>query len=627
VRRLSLCAVLVPLTFAIACACARANTIVRLSADHIQFYYDSFLIEADGNVRVSTSDGFTASGDAFSMDLKLNRFLVAGHVVMQGGGQRVGGAALSDFLDFNRLYFVPVTTAPDRWTFLNGDLAHPIKGRVMPGDTFAFPTVPKNPSITASEVVIGTKNYARFTGAWAYVGGLGLPLGSYVVNFSSNQYFAQNSLTGANFDATWNFAGNNNSLSALHLRYDTFNHTYLAFEQHFVGDHEYAIFSANPLTKPDRFFNLTAYEKIGQRFQIQTFTQLNINQGILFPAPPYSVTQTTYVNMTQAFPHSYLQLTSNFTNYNMLGPGSVNPTSHNPVGAGNLSHPSQIQLTATSFQNRIGKLPLYEQIYGGYGFNHDSVGANQYYFPIPPSESGLQSFGGNCVYKKGEQPVPCPTTYTTIWNEVAGFSLFTPAVKIGNRDNPYETYYLNAALSKQRQWNSLPHHIDQTITTFSLSRQFARPLNSYLSYQIQNTADRYLQGGYQPCSSVILVNGKSESNPLCPSGLTSFLGASTLRTLSLGTNYAPNPEFNASLVARQHTDFPRPYQNVFPLPLNNVLGQPLYNNYLGQPPYDLTGDVRFRILPHMLLDVQRTYYFNYGPIQWSPNFIVQVLPN
>ncbi len=629
-RRILLCAILAPLTFAIACASARANTTIALTADHIAFYYDTFQVEADGNVRIRTSDGFSASGDAFSMDLKLNRFLLAGHVTLRSGKDQRSGAALSDFLDFNRIYFVPVTTEPDRWTFLNGDLAHPVMGRVMPGDTFAFPQVPKDPSITASEAVIGTKSYARFAGAWAYLGGVGLPLGSYVINFSPNQYFAQNSLTGANFDATWNFAGNNNSLSALHLRYDTFNHTYLAFEQHFVGDHEYAIFSANPLTKSDRFFNLTAYEKLGQRFQIQTFTQYNVNQDIFFTTPPFSATQTTYVNLTQAFPHSYVQLNSNFTNYNLLGVGSINP--RNPVGAGNLSHPSQIQLTATSFQNKVGKLPLFEQIYGGYGFNHDSVGSGQYGATTPNAVEGLQSYGGSCrtalpTYSvrgdaEGTQAVPCPTTYQTIWNTVFGFTFFTPSVKIGNRDKPYQAYYLNATFNKQRQWNSLPHHIDNTTTTVSLSRQFSRPVNAYLNYQIQNTGDYYLQGGYPACT----VQLDPTKSGYCPPSLTAFRGVSTLRTLSLGTVYDPNPDFNASLVARHHADFPIPVPGLFPLPLTNVIGQPLYNNYLGQPPYDLTGDVRFRILPHMVLDVQRTYYFDFGNIRWSPNFIVQVLP-
>ena len=77
---------------------------IRLSADHIAFYYDRFLIEADGNVRIQTSDGFSARGDAFSMDLKLNRFLVAGHVTLSVRNEHVSGAAISDFLDFSRIY-------------------------------------------------------------------------------------------------------------------------------------------------------------------------------------------------------------------------------------------------------------------------------------------------------------------------------------------------------------------------------------------------------------------------------------------------------------------------------------------------------------------------------------------
>jgi hypothetical protein len=607
VRRIPLCAALALLAFATACTSARANTIVRLTADHIDFYYDRFLIEADGHVRLQTSDGFSAEGDAFSMDLKLNRYLLAGNVTLRANGQQTSGAAISDFLDFNRIYFVPVTSEPDRWTFLNNDLAHPVKGRIMPGDVFEFPDLPPHPSLTATAAVVGTRNYVRFAGATAYLGGAGLPLGSYVVNFSPNQYFAQNSLTGANFDATWNLAGSNNSLSAVHLRYDTQNHTYLAFEQHFVGAHDYAIFSVNPLTKSQRFFNLMLYEKLGQRFQVQTFTQFYIDQGVLLSAPPLAETQTTYVSATQAFPHSYLQLSSNFTNYNLLGPGSLNPANYHPVAAGSLNHPSQMQLTFSSFQNRIGTLPFYEQIYGGYGFNHDSVGP-QYWFPLQPSQVGLQYFGN--------------TTYTTIWNTIFGFNLFMPSVKLGNRDNPYKTYYFNAVFNKQRQWNSLPHRIDTTTTTFSLSRQFSRPVNSYLSYQIQNTGDYYLQGGYQPCTP----QPNPQLSGYCPPSFTSFRGVSTLRTLSLGVNYDPNPEFNASLVGRHHDDFPIPVPNLFPLPLTNVLGEPLYNNYLGQPPYDLTGDVRFKILPHMILDVQRTYYFNFGNIRWSPYFIVQVLP-
>ena len=107
---------------------APPRSILYLNATRLDFYYNRFLIEADGNVRLRTSDGFTVTGDAFSMDLKLNRFMVAGHVTMHDATGTVSGAAIADFLDFRRIYLLPVTTAPDRWTFLNGDLAHPVEG-------------------------------------------------------------------------------------------------------------------------------------------------------------------------------------------------------------------------------------------------------------------------------------------------------------------------------------------------------------------------------------------------------------------------------------------------------------------------------------------------------------------
>ena len=87
-RRISLCLALALMAFAFAAGAARANTMMQLSASHISFYNDQFEVEADGNVRVTTSDGFTVTGDAFSMDLKLNRFLVAGHVTLQYGNER-----------------------------------------------------------------------------------------------------------------------------------------------------------------------------------------------------------------------------------------------------------------------------------------------------------------------------------------------------------------------------------------------------------------------------------------------------------------------------------------------------------------------------------------------------------
>ncbi len=599
-------------------------TLIYLKANKIDFYYNRFLIEADGNVRVRTSDGYTVTGDAFSMDLKLNRYMVAGNVTLHDATGQVSGAAIADFLDFRRIYFVPVTTAPDRWTFLDGDLAHPVKGREMPGDTFYFPAVNEHPSITAGGAVIGTKNYVRFVGAHTYFLNAGVPLGSYVVNFSSNPFFAQNTLSGASVDLTWNVAGNTNSLTAVHLRYDPTYHTYLSVEQHFVGEHEYAIFSVNPATRAEKWWNLALYEKLGSRFQIQTFSQLYTQQNWL--QEPSAAQQTTYLNATYAFAHSYVTATAQLTNYNILGPGSLEVPK--PIG-GNLSHPSQAQITATSFQNRIANLPLFEQIYEGYGFNHDSVGPLQYLQGFPGSTQppiavpGLQAYGSPCAVQHVTKP---PTTYfcpvyTTIWNTVLGINLFTPSVKLNNSTNPYQTIYFNASFNKQYQWNSLPHWISTDSTNFSVNRQFNRSFNAFLGYQILNVGDHYINSGYLPCEPV--------GSFYCPLSFTSFRGVSTMRTTSLALNDVPNPEFNFSLLVRHHVDFPIPVPGVFSLPPNNIIGQPLYTSFLGQPPYDATGTLRVQILSHALLSVSRTLYFYANPYRtqfWNQNFIVQVLP-
>jgi hypothetical protein len=609
---------------------APPRTLLYLSAQRVRFFYDQFLIEADGNVRVRTSDGFTVTGDAFSMDLKLNRFMVAGHVTMKDSTGTVSGAAIADFLDFRRIYFVPVTTAPDRWTFLNGDLAHPAMGREMPGDVFYFPTTPEQPSFTASGAVIGTKTYVRFLDAHAVLAGAEIPLGSYVVNFSSSPFFAQNSLSGATADLTWNLAGNSNSLTAVHLRYDPTYHTYLSVEQHFVGDHEYAVMSVNPATRAEKWWNLMLYDKLGSRFQIQTFSQLYTQQNYLFE--PRAAQQTTFINATYALPHSYIQATSQLTHYNLLGPGSLEEP--DAIG-GALNHPTQLQITASSFQNKIGDLPIYEQIYEGYGFNHDSVGGQQYlngfpgfwpehaaYAPIPVP--GLQAYGAPCAVQPSKVfTYYCPV-YTTIYNTVLGLNLYTPALKLNNPPSPYQTYYFNASFTKQYQWNSLPHWISLSSENFSISRQFNRSVNTYLGYQILNTGDHYINGGYQPCNPA-----NSKFGFYCPLSFTSFRGVATQRTTSLGMNYVPKPEFNFSVLLRHHVDFPIPVPGVFAFPPNNILGQPLYSNFLGQPPYDATGDLRIKILPHALVDISKTWYCYCNPYRWqgwAPATVVQILP-
>ena len=57
------------------------------------------------------------TGNTFYLDIRLNRFIVAGNVTLQRGDVSVQGAAFTEYLDFDRAYFLPVGNEPDRWTY------------------------------------------------------------------------------------------------------------------------------------------------------------------------------------------------------------------------------------------------------------------------------------------------------------------------------------------------------------------------------------------------------------------------------------------------------------------------------------------------------------------------------
>lgn len=559
-------------------AAGGADATLSLHADRIDFYYDRYLVEAGGHVRVAMSDGSTITGDTFSMDLKLNRFLIAGHVHLRSSGGNLDGAAISDFLEFKRIYFVPVISKPDRWTYENGDYTKPLKGRIMPGDVFYFPDLSgSHISYSAKGAFIDELRFVRFTNVGApLLGPLRLP--SFYVYFGSAQDLEQNSLSGANFDATWNVTGNAHSITAIHVRYDSFNKAYLAFEQHLAGTdpHEYAVFSVNPATKRQKYWNLVTGEHVGSKFQVNTFTQLYTDQSGL--SEPYASAITSFVMMTQAFNRSSLQSFFNQTNYNLIGPN----------GPAALNHPNFLSLNWDSYNNRIFKTPLYFQSRFGLGFNHDAY--------------GLQNYGGY--------------DYTTIWNHSVDGTFSLPNVKIGDRNQAYKLYYLNASLDTQRQWLSVPHHINSQNTTVSVSRQFDRFVNSYLAYNISNTSDIYNTGGYSPYIP-LLPDGQPDL------GYAAFRGASSLRTTTLGTTYSASPNLISIVTLAHHDDFPAAVPGLFELPPLNAIGQFEYSNYLGQPPWQLSGEVRARLLPHLVVDVQRTYYFHFGTEVWSPEFVVQ----
>ncbi|MDB5039923.1 MAG: hypothetical protein JWN27_649, partial [Candidatus Eremiobacteraeota bacterium] len=257
-----------------------------VTAKNVDFFYNRFIVTADGDVRVRLSDGTTVTGQTFTMDLKLNRYLVAGDVHVDGPGIHVAGAALAGYPDLDRTFFLPAAGTPERYTYFGGDWTNPHAGREQPGDAYNFPDLTaERPYIYATAVRIVPKTNALFTFPHIYTAGVYTPLPRYMVTFSANPHYFENGFAGARADIALPFNGSEHSLTALHLRNDAFNGTYLALDQHFVWDHDYIVAAIDPLTQEERQYNLIAYKRFSQKLETRLFVQESAAQAGIINRP------------------------------------------------------------------------------------------------------------------------------------------------------------------------------------------------------------------------------------------------------------------------------------------------------------------------------------------------------
>ena len=567
-------------------AAAQIGSLV-VHADHIAFYSNRYVVTADGNVRVTMSDGTTIAGQAFSMDLKLNRFTVAGGVTLAHGALRYEGAAFSEFLDYKRGYFLPLVgdgAQPDRWTFLDEDYAAPALGREMPGDAFEMPDLSADHAFILSTTArITPLTGVAFSPAKIYTPTGYAPIPDYYQNFSTNPNFAQNSLNGATADLGYPFLGSPNAQTVLHLRYDSINKGYLAIEQHLVSKYAYAVFSINPLTRPQKQYNfLGSLKTTDNRFQVTSFDQVSSFQYGF--SQPWSSSGFENLQFTYALKNSFLQLTGNWYQNSLLGEPQPDPNGAywygDPGHPWVPNHPSNFQLAWIGADRRINKVPVFYRLRVGELTAHDGY--------------GLGAFGG--------------TTYTSMWQHFIGATIWlTPQKLSGPRTPGDHSFYFGLTYDRQRTVvTSFPRFQDQATTTATLSRQNGRKFSSYLSYIITNQGD-FLGPLQQQIYPPTVVNNPFDGKTY--PGYAAFQGFATQHDLQAAVNFTPTPYFSLTLQGDARKDFPEPIPYFY-----------------GNPPYSLTARTTFRISPTLSATIQRSYFFNFGNMGWSPTFSVQLGP-
>jgi hypothetical protein len=568
----------------------------RVTANRVAFYSNRYILRADGNVVVTLGDGTRIAGNAFYNDLRLNRFVVAGHVTIQPPGQDpIHGAAFAEYLDFDRAYFVPVLSEPDRWTFAAGHYEHPLLGREMPGDTFYLPNLSGEGVFCYARVaVVDPRQSVRFNAVRINFGAVFVPFPSYFLNYSPNPNFAQNALNGAFGDAPLDFAGGEHGLATAHLRYDSVDHLFAAYEEHIVSDNSYIVASINPLTRPLKQYNLLALDRLSPGLEFQLDWQETAFQHAF--SQPLSATAYLNLQLTASLPHSFLRLNDYQYYDSLLAKPSTEsagtPYYGDPTHPWVPYHPSNVQLTWVGYLHTIYSLPFYYQLRSSAGVATDTLAA-------------VQTLGG--------------VTYTKEYDKGVGINVASKSLTIlRDPTGQHRDLSLNASFDKQRLYYSIPHHIDQTNVTASLTKIFSPQVTLLTSYNNLNTGDFYgaQQSQAYPGNAFYLNPFTGLSYQISPG----FRGFGTTRSLTEQLVYVPSQALTFNLAFRANHDFPKPIVGPVQLTGDTVN----FVNY-GASPYEADLDVRFRVTRTLVLDVARAYYFNFGGVErWTPQFQFQI---
>ena len=571
-------------------AVAETTRSVELHANVVDFYSNRYILTADGNVTARLSDGTVITGATFTMDLKLNRFLIAGNVRVDGPKIHQTGAAFAGYPDLERFFFLTEGETPDRYTYYGLDFTDPHKGRQQPTDAYYFPDLTaEHPYIIANAVTIFPKNNIEFpVGSRISVLGVYVPTPGYVVNYSSNPNFYQNAFSGAVFDIGIPYHGAADALSAFHIRYDQYRGLYTAFDQHFVHNLDYAVFSVDPLTQNQRQWNAILYKRVSPVVEARLFYQLSEQSQFL--NEPNSA--SSYANFAVNTKVGRYAVGLNVDQYNndLLSGGQ---DAFAATGARQVGHPFDATINVSSYEDefrmfRYIGIPVKFQYRFGYGINYDSYGL-PVLGPIDQTANVPPLFGG----------VP----YNSIFNTYVGLSVYTSSIRLAKE------LTISAKADKLVTAYSLPHHTVQTDVDFTLART---PLSTklpalVLSYDVLNVGDFY--GAQQSYAYPPFVPDTITNQFGTFSGLSTFDGFATQRTWSGSIVYTPTPYFALNLTMQHLIVTPAPVPGVG-----------------GAAPYQLTADMRVRISSHILVDLSRQYFFNWANETWSPQWGIQFSP-
>jgi hypothetical protein len=256
---------------------------VRLRAQYVGFYAGHLILDGIGNA--SFDDGvLRVQADRIIVDLRADRYIAAGNVVVQGLTVATGAAMGVDLTTHRGVLVNPENTPQSE--LIDGKM---IGGPALIGqndEPLALPDIGfELPYLRGTQAVAHLGADVRMANAHIIVpGGESVGLPSYVYTFSTDPGYSASNVPTSGEDLPIYFGSTPNSIQGIHFSYNTVTKVALGLNSNFVfGNRAYVLVAAAPLWGPSRGFNFEWVDHINdhtqQTFQSSTETNIGTNNN------------------------------------------------------------------------------------------------------------------------------------------------------------------------------------------------------------------------------------------------------------------------------------------------------------------------------------------------------------
>jgi hypothetical protein len=236
---------------------------VDVRADAISFfpYSNETLLAAEGHVVLRTGR-HTFQCDSMRWDLLKNLLTLAGNVRVVGGPAEIDGAAYRRDLNTGNAYVMQVDPVPATYAVTGDDLSTAVEGPAPTGTFGALDIDGQRPFMRGRHAIV-TPNAAVRMAPVEFPTGAGpaLKLPTYLYTLVQNPYISESAAPAASFDQPYSLFGSPASLTAAHIRYDSYNGITAAIDERLV-DRNKAYVVASILPFRDKQFDILSYQVI-----------------------------------------------------------------------------------------------------------------------------------------------------------------------------------------------------------------------------------------------------------------------------------------------------------------------------------------------------------------------------